>query len=240
MPVQWSSASRTDVGKSRAHNEDSVLERPDLGLWVVADGMGGHAAGDVASQMITETLNGLKKPKNLASFVRQVEDSLLEVNMKLLDLAKERGENTTIGSTVVALLGFDDYCVYLWAGDSRAYRIRKGEFMRMTQDHSQAEVYVEQGIMTPEEAAVHPAANMVTRAIGATPDLRLDMDIEQLIPGDRYLLCSDGLDKHLSDDEIEQLMSKGDPETATNSLVEQVLDRGAIDNITIVIVDIAA
>lgn len=238
MPIQWSSASRTDVGKARKLNEDSVLERADVGLWVVADGMGGHAAGEVASQLIVARLDQIKTaPETLQAYAEKLEDTLTEVNQALVDMAKERGDNATIGSTVVSLIALDDYCLYAWAGDSRAYRLRDNTLERMTQDHSQAEVYVSQGLMTPEEAAVHPAANMVTRAIGASSNLSVDMDMEPLLSGDRYLLCSDGLDKHVRDDEIEIILKDGDPEAAVQALIELTLERGAMDNVTIIVVD---
>jgi len=236
--LSWSSHGITNTGKVRRHNEDSMLMRPEIGMWVVADGMGGHAKGDVASQMLVESLRRVHEGITLPKYIDEIEERVLEVNTRLIEKAAELKKRTTIGSTVVIMLAYDKYCVYLWAGDSRLYRLREGQLRRITTDHSQVELYVEQGLISREEALVHPHGNMITRAVGAVEELHLDMDIQQLARGDRYLLCSDGLTKHLHDLELQDLLKEGDPKTCCEKLIELTLERGAGDNVTAIVVDI--
>ena len=229
----------TDVGKARKHNEDSMLDRSEIGLWVVADGMGGHDAGDVASQMIVSSLKKVHEGVTLNRYIDDIEDRLLKVNQQLIDKANASEKKATIGSTVVAMLAYDKYCVYIWAGDSRLYRLRDSEIRQMTTDHSQVEQYVERGLISREEAVVHPHANMITRAVGATDNLFLDMDIQEMELNDRYLLCSDGLTKHITDLEFEEILhEEGDPEETCRTLIDLTLERGAGDNVTAIVIDI--
>ena len=236
--LSWHSHGITNVGKVRKHNEDSMLERPETGMWVVADGMGGHAAGDVASQMIVNSLKKVHEGLSLERYIDDIEDTLISVNKKLIDKANESAKRTTIGSTVVMMLTYDKYCIYLWAGDSRLYRLRDSELRQMTTDHSQVEQYVEQGLISREEAAVHPHGNMITRAVGATPNFFLDMDIQEMKKGDRYLLCSDGLTKHTEDYEFQEILGNGTAEEICKEMIDMTLDRGAGDNVTAIVIDI--
>jgi serine/threonine protein phosphatase PrpC len=236
--LSWTSFGISDVGKVRRHNEDSMLERPEIGLWAVADGMGGHSKGDVASQMIIDTLKKVHEGTSLTRYIDDIEDRIMSVNRKLIEKANETTKKTTIGSTVVILLAYEQYCVYIWAGDSRLYRLRNGELRQISTDHSQVELYIEQGLISREEAASHPHGNMITRAVGATQNLRLDMDIQKMARGDRYLLCSDGLNKHVSDVELEQFLSKGTVQECCRHLIDMTLARGAGDNVTAIVVDI--
>lgn len=229
--ITWRSAIRSDVGKVRKLNEDSGLDKPENRLWCVADGMGGHSAGDLASQMIVNSLAKVKVAAQLSEHVDFVEHSILGVNNRLHELSS--AQNQTSGSTVVVLLGGQHHCVFMWAGDSRLYRLRDGQIKQLTTDHTQAELYVEQGLITRETAAAHPSGNMVTRAVGASDNLYLDIDIAEVAPGDRFLLCSDGLDKHVSDPEIETIMGDGEPAEIVDKLIELTLSRGATDNVTV-------
>jgi len=237
--LSWRSHGITNVGRVRKLNEDALLERPEMGLWLVADGMGGHSAGEVASQMIVDNLKKVHEGITLDRFIDDVEDKLLKVNEKLLEKSRETTKRNTIGSTVVVFIAYRNYCVYMWAGDSRLYRLRDGRLRQMTTDHSQVELYVEQGLISREEAQVHPHGNMITRAVGATDELFLDMDIQTMRHGDRYLLCSDGLTKHLVDFEIEDILGEntGTEETCKD-LVDLTLERGAGDNVTAIVVDV--
>jgi len=237
-PLAWHSYGITDVGKVRKHNEDAMLDRAEIGLWVVADGMGGHHAGDVASQMIVETSKKVHEGTNLSRYVDDIEDSILEVNTRLIEMARESEKRTTIGSTVVILVAYEKYCLYIWAGDSRLYRLRDTELRQLTIDHSQVEQYVEQGLITREEATVHPHGNMITRAVGASETLFLEMDIQEMKSGDRYLLCSDGLTKHTMDFEFQDMLQEGTVEETCKTLVDLTLERGAGDNVTAIVVDI--
>jgi len=236
--LSWHSFGITNTGKVRKHNEDSMLERTEAGMWVVADGMGGHDGGDVASQMIVNSLKKVHEGISLDRYIDDVEDKLIDVNKKLIQKANEGAKRTTIGSTVVMMLAYDKYCVYLWAGDSRLYRLRDNELRQMTTDHSQVEQYIEQGLISREEAAVHPHGNMITRAVGAAQSFFLDMDIQEMKKGDRYLLCSDGLTKHILDFEFENMLGKGTVEEICKELIDLTLDRGAGDNVTAIVIDI--
>jgi serine/threonine protein phosphatase PrpC len=232
----WTSAVRTHVGMVRRINEDSVLDRKDAGLWVIADGMGGHAAGDVASQLIVDALSRVEPAEALSAYVDRLEDALLSVNTRLVTMSAQTQQ--TSGSTVVAMLAFRHLCVVMWAGDSRCYRLRNGELQQLTSDHSHIEMYVEQGLITRDEAAMHPAGNLITRAVGAAPELCLEMDVTEMTDGDRYLLTSDGLDKHLLQQEIAQTLASGAPEEAAQRLIDMTLARGAADNVSVAVIDV--
>ncbi len=236
--LSWQSYGISHVGKVRKLNEDAMLERPDIGLWVVADGMGGHAAGDVASQMIVDSLKRVHEGSTLPEFIDEIEDKLIDVNRQLIEKANEGDKPQTIGSTVVSLITYRDYGVFIWAGDSRLYRWRDDRLQQLSTDHSQVEIYVEQGLITREEATNHPHGNMITRAVGAADELFLDMDMCGLRKGDRFLLCSDGLTKHVTDLEIRDILATGSTEETTNHLIELTLKRRANDNVTAIVVDI--
>ena len=235
---KWLSSSATHVGHVRQINEDSYLLREDLPLWVVADGMGGHHAGDVASSKVVECLNQLEPFANnipLSELVDNVEDQIITANDELIKLANEHNDNRTIGTTVVTLVAINNHCAVLWAGDSRAYRCRNNETVQLTRDHSQVEEMVQQGLLKPEEAERHPASNVITRAVGATDKIFVDVDFAEVKPGDTYLLCSDGLNKHISDTEINELLQLSDVDEIARQFVDTTLNRGAIDNVTVVI-----
>lgn len=234
--IRWTSTAASHVGKVRQINEDSYLDREDLHLWVIADGMGGHHAGDVASQAIVQCLDEITPRKRLSTYIDEIEDRLISVNQKLRQLAAEHDDNRTIGSTVVSMIALNDYFALLWAGDSRAYRARNGSFAQLTRDHSQVEELVERGIILREEAESHPASNVITRAVGATDQLYVDVDIDKAEAGDVFLLCSDGLYKHVNDEEIAQLLREKDTSEACRSLIDLTLQRGATDNVTIVVI----
>ena len=234
----WTSYGMTDVGKSRKLNEDSMLVRPDVGMWVVADGMGGHEAGDVASQMVVSTLKEIHLGSSLEKYINDIEDALVGVNKKLIEIANQGEKPTTVGSTVVVMLAYEKYCAFLWAGDSRLYRIRDGQIVQLTTDHSQVQLYVEQGLISKEEAESHPHSNMITRAVGATEEFVLDVDMQEMKKADRYLLCSDGLTKHIPDLDFEKMLAKGDVEKKCHELIDLTLARGAKDNVTAILIDI--
>ena len=232
----WISAGATDVGHVRQINEDAYLERSDIGLWVVADGMGGHHAGDVASSNIVDILGETKPSHRLSEYVDEVEDRIISANTQLVEMAKQHNDNRTIGSTVVALIALDGHCAVLWAGDSRAYRCRDNKCLQLTRDHSQVEEMVQRGLLLPEEAEEHPASNVITRAVGAADNIYVDIEIDNVQANDTFLLCSDGLNKHVSDAEIEELLQHQNLQEIPQRLVETTLQRGAIDNITVIVI----
>ena len=164
---QWDSCALTHQGCVRDHNEDAGFEWPEMGLWVVADGMGGHSSGDLASTMIIDHMSHLILPEPLSEIIDLLEDTLLDINQQLLQTAQQRGANTTIGSTVVIMLAYNNLALLLWVGDSRAYLFREGKLSRLSQDHTQIEELIEQGLLLREDAENHPSANIITRAVGA-------------------------------------------------------------------------
>ena len=233
----WTSSACTDVGAVRELNEDAYLERPDLGLWLVADGMGGHFAGDVASQMVVSCMDELEPSGSLSAFVETVERRLVETNTRLREYA-EREETHTIGSTVVALLIHGEHAVCLWAGDSRMYRYRDAKIEQISQDHALVEELVERGVLTSEQAIDHPHGNLVTRAVGAADQLFLDVEIVPLRAGDLFILCSDGLEKEIVEKESSAMVEKNGANPLSHLLLDRALSCGARDNVTVISVAI--
>jgi serine/threonine protein phosphatase PrpC len=230
--------SRTDVGLRRKVNEDSFLVRTDRGLWAVADGMGGHDAGDVASAKVAEALQRLPIVYGLDEMVEAAVEALQRVNRELIALAGTAGSNRTIGSTVVGLgISGGQYRCF-WAGDSRAYRLRDGEILPLSKDHSLVQSLVDAGMLEPEEAINHPNASVITRAIGVADDLKIEVSSGDANPGDQFVLASDGLTRLVDDQEIAAVLGARSPAEAADLLVDAVLARGAPDNVTIVIVKV--
>jgi len=230
----WKSSSKTDIGTVRKVNEDSFLDAPNVQLWCVADGMGGHAKGDLASQMIVKSLDNLAKTKRYPLTVQQVNHCLQEVNSTLVEMAD--AQQSVIGSTVVVLLLDEHQAHFIWAGDSRIYRLRNGSLKRVTRDHSQVEDMVQAGLLAPEQAENHPNANVITRAVGASDLLEIEVKSEPVLTGDQFFLCSDGLNKVMEDREIERAMINMPLDTITQSLIATSLERGASDNVTVLAV----
>lgn len=230
----WRSAAITSQGNVRSHNEDAILDLAAAGLWVVADGMGGHKAGDVASRMIVESLCGVVKRALPSELLDDVEDRLLDVNTRLYRSSLE-GDAGMSGSTVVALLAFGQHCLSVWAGDSRVYRLRDGEFTCVTHDHSEVQALLDEGAPDAEANAL-AANNVITRAVGGAQELYLDLELRALHDADRYLLCSDGLYKELPDAEIARNLAVGDPDAACKALLKATLARTASDNVSVVVV----
>ena len=235
-PIRWGSAQDTNVGMVREINEDSIISLPEVQLWAVADGMGGYEAGNVASDMIVKTLANLTCKPSLNEMVDSVEDSLIDVNHRILEYADIMLDGRTLGSTVVSLFIKGHVGVCLWAGDSRLYRYRNHQFMQLSRDHSQVEELVQQGFISPEEAETHPDSNVITRAVGASPDIYIDINVFSVQLGDTFLLCSDGLYNMVSKDEIEQTISTLPIDQAVDALIQKALDNGANDNVSVILV----
>jgi serine/threonine protein phosphatase PrpC len=235
IAFSWRSAAATSRGNVRGHNEDAILERPDLGLWVVADGMGGHNAGDVASNMIVQALAGIARHALPSAQLDEVEDRLRAVNETLYrdSLDSQAGMS---GSTIVALLAFERHCLSIWAGDSRAYRSREGALEQVTHDHSEAQELLDaSGEQLPEAMA----SNVITRAVGGSQELFLDIELRELRNHDRYLLCSDGLYKELSEADMGHHLTGNDPEGACKALMKQALGGPCSDNVSVIVVQFA-
>jgi serine/threonine protein phosphatase PrpC len=234
--LHWVSASATHVGKVRKLNEDALLEHPQIGLWAVADGVGGASAGDWASAFTVQSLGRSSKPDSIAEFVAEVSERLGAVNGTLRRQAKAAARQA-IATTVVVLQFFDEKFACTWAGDSRLYLLRRGQLRQVNRDHSEVQEMVDRGMLESSEARNHPRGNVVTRAVGAYETLDLDLAQDQLLADDTFLLCSDGLTKTAEDDEIATLLSQP-PEKAVGALIELALDRGAPDNVTVVVVKV--
>lgn len=232
---QWTSSACTHVGMVRDINEDAYLDQPQRGLWVVADGMGGHALGDLASRMVIETLNALPSPESLDQFITDTGDTLKAVNRQLLSEAAIRGLHI-IGSTVVVLLAYERRCACLWAGDSRIYLFRNGRLRLLTRDHSEAEELKAQGHLSAEEAASLPSRNAITRAVGAMDELEVDVETMDVNDGDILLLCSDGLSNAVSEQDMRTALVNGDCKQAAEALVDMALIQGGRDNISVIVV----
>ncbi|MFW6094541.1 MAG: PP2C family protein-serine/threonine phosphatase [Pseudomonadota bacterium] len=234
MQWTWRSAQQTHRGNRRRLNEDAVVSRPDCGLWAVADGMGGHQAGDVASRAIAATLSGVALSGALSARVDAVEDALVAVNDELRLHAASRGLGTTIGSTVVAMVVRKSTAVVLWAGDSRLYRLRGGTAEQITRDHNPVSDLLETGAVTEEEAMAADT-HIVTRAVGGQSRLFLDVAVFDVALTDTFVLCSDGLYRELDLDELALPLARQSPDAAAQSLLRRCLDGAADDNVSVVV-----
>jgi len=220
------SAARSHVGCVRALNEDAILDRPDIGLWAVADGMGGHNAGEVASSVVIE---------QLSSQDASVEERLQRANRRLL-LHAAQTRSGPIGSTVVVLRIDPPHYSCFWAGDSRAYLLRDNRLTRLTRDHSAVQELIDAGRLTSAEVARHPQSHVITRAVGAEQTLIVDSLDGSIRPNDTFLLCSDGLSNLLGESELADVAKTPDLEDAAEALLALALQRRAPDNVSVILV----
>tara|TARA_R110002049_G_scaffold10127_3_gene50384 strand:- start:87607 stop:88320 length:714 start_codon:yes stop_codon:yes gene_type:complete len=227
----------THVGLVRKINEDSILALPDQKIWVVADGMGGHAAGDLASQMVVDAVATLPLDIAPADQMQALREAIQRAHRSVLAEIAARG-GVTIGATVVALMISGEHFVCFWAGDSRLYRLRGGQIEMLTADHSIVGEFVKAGQMTWDEAEKHPQSNAITRAVGVGDELDLDKVRGRIERGDRFLLCSDGLNKYAGFDRLRDAMNGTPIETVTEKLLAIALEGGGGDNISIIVVDV--
>jgi serine/threonine protein phosphatase PrpC len=233
---QISSHGVTDTGHVRTKNEDSILVHEDENVWVVADGMGGHHAGDFASQTITNNIGLFKQHASLDDSLLLLEENILNSNAIIRKKSGKLGRTTTIGSTVVCVYVWKNLLFALWAGDSRLYRYRDAKLERLTEDHSYVEELVRMGKLAAEEAEEHPAANVVLRAVGIDDQLCIDFEYFELQDGDIFIICSDGLYKDLEDAKIKPIIDahSDDMHSLADVLLEASLAAGGTDNTTII------
>jgi serine/threonine protein phosphatase PrpC len=238
MTALWTvdCAGVSHVGQVRRVNEDSWLARPDAGLFAVADGMGGHQRGDVASRMVVDALADLPPAPDARTMRERVETALAAVNRGL----RPADGKVVSGSTVVVLLVCGRHFAALWAGDSRLYRAGPDGFVQVTRDHSLVQELVDSGGLTQEAARGHQLSNRITRAVGAAAELLLEGVQGELKPGDVFLLCSDGLTRHVEDAEIRAALEGLRPQAAADQLLDMTLARGGADNVTVVALSIRA
>jgi serine/threonine-protein phosphatase Stp1 len=231
--VRYQTVDVSHEGCVRSLNEDAHLVRDDVGLWVVADGMGGHDRGEVASGSIVSALQDVGLNGDFEANLPHIEAALGGVNSALCDMSDASGER--LGSTVAALhiQGLQFAC--LWAGDSRIYRLREGVLRQLTRDHTQVQDLVDHGALTAEEAKGHPMSHVVSRCIGIDRTFEPETITGALEVSDIFLLCSDGLSGMVSDEEIEASLNAGSRVAASN-LLDLAIARGAPDNVTVVTV----
>ena len=254
--IRLSSFGLTDGGLKRPHNEDSIAVREDLQLFIVADGMGGHAAGEVASQtsvaVLTDFIDHALRDRDFTwpfgmkesySYPENILMSGIQMaNRQVCLLADQNVQYTGMGTTLALLFIFESGLHIAHVGDSRVYRLRQGKFEQLTADHSWVNEQLQRNIITETEARNHRWRNVITRALGHRHELEVDLRKLDALPGDCYLLCTDGLTGMLGDDTIRQqlLAHAGDPEGACQALVAGANQSGGIDNISVIVVNVAA
>jgi len=223
-------------GCVRDLNEDRFLLEPDSGIWAVADGMGGHDAGEVASASIVDHLGTIGIATSASDLRARFEDRLNRAHQEIRNVARSRG--VTIGSTVAALLAMDGRFACLWSGDSRVYLVRSGSITQVSRDHTEAQELLDRGVITADEARTWPRKNVITRAVGVTDQVAMDFQHGETLPGDIFILCTDGLTAHVEDGEIRAAVVAEAPRAACETLLKLVLARGGTDNVTVLVVAI--
>lgn len=235
MNKQLISDAQSHKGLVRKLNEDACLDMADNGVWLVADGMGGHAAGDIASQLVVDTLR-MAVQRAAEPSVQLLTNALQQANAELYRYSEQHLSGNTAGSTVVVLLIDKWHYHFMWAGDSRGYILRNGVLRQLTRDHSQVNDMVDEGLLSSDEAETHELANVITRAVGVDNEVTVDVVSGVWQSGDLFLLCSDGLNKELSDAEISQYLTHTNLAEANRALLHSCLVAGARDNVTSVLV----
>lgn len=234
LPAGILSAFRTDVGKVRANNQDAPIVSEKLRLYGVADGMGGHKGGEVASTSARDDL--LRELEGKTPSVAALSGAIEEVNRQIYHQQEHDDALTGMGTTLSVLWMSDNFVYIGHVGDSRVYLLRDGEFKQMTLDHSLVEQLVREGVLTEEEAQNHPMRNIITRAIGTDESAEVDVVVEERRKGDLWLACSDGLHGLVDDRQMRDALRQYAPEKAADVLLKAALDAGGRDNVTLVIV----
>ncbi|MDX3807911.1 PP2C family protein-serine/threonine phosphatase [Bosea thiooxidans] len=222
------------TGKVRKANEDNFILRPEFGLWAVADGMGGHENGALASATVVAALEAVGTAGSAPDLLAMLEGSVLKANETLREEIRQRG--ATMGATLVVLLVHERHFACVWSGDSRIYLVRAGRITQVSRDHTEVQDMVDRGVMTPEEAKRSPRRHVITHAIGVHETPELDIESGEIADGDVFILCSDGLTEHVADPEILGAVGAGSAQAACDALLALTLERGARDNVTVIIV----
>jgi PPM family protein phosphatase len=244
----------TDIGRKRQRNEDSYLVNDKLKLYVVADGMGGHAGGEFASKIAVSTVEEIFKgddrakskvapsyldteaPKGEDIFEQdRLKDAITRAGSMIVRRASEEPELRGMGTTSTVILFMEDKAYIAHVGDSRCYCVRDGKITQITEDHSLVHEQLKSGLITEEEARTHQLKNIITRSVGVQEEVEVDTIVWKVLNDDRYLLCSDGLSNMVTDQEIEQVVKTFEPEDAGRLLVEKANQRGGDDNITLIV-----
>ena len=238
--MRISCAGNTDVGVVRSGNEDSFLLDCARGLFIVADGMGGHAAGEVASEMavrIIATELGTLRGVSDGEAAGRMRSAIRKANAEIFERTLAEHDKRGMGTTTTVMVLFSKRYLIGQVGDSRAYLLREGDFLQLTKDHSYVQEQVDAGLLTPEQARTHPYSNVITRCVGANEDVAPDIYFGNLEQGDQVLLASDGLTGMLEDPQIAGIMTEEDnPEVAVNKMITDANRRGGLDNITAIVI----
>lgn len=235
---QYVTDAATHVGKVRELNEDSLLTRENLHLWCVADGMGGHEGGDFASQTVVGKLGEIDRDLPGGEMMQAVRQAYHAAHAAIQAEAEARG-GATMGSTAVSLVLAGEHFVCLWVGDSRLYHCRDGAVHQLSSDHSLVNEWVEQGKLTREEAENHPHGNVITRAIGVGNEPPEVAKVRgRFEPGDRFLLCSDGLSGYTAEPDIFDVLANHPMDGIAQTLIDGALAGGGKDNVTVIVVEV--
>ena len=236
MSYRWWSSCRTSAGRRRKINEDAYCARPEAGLWVVADGMGGHTRGDVASRMVVDAFRDLEAADNMDEYINRVRATLDRAHLEVKQEALDQGPDVVMGTTVIVFIVCRHEYACLWAGDSRAYLLRSGQLQLLSHDHNQLQELIDRGEVDPSQVKAHPGASRITRAVGASQRLLVDENRGAIRDGDAVLLCSDGLNLEVEDPELAAILDDYDCEDASQELLDITLERGARDNVTLAVI----
>ncbi len=246
------SSARTDVGRRRKVNQDAFFVDNDLGLYIVADGMGGHAAGEVAAWETVEAVHDMivrsrktielfivnpQNKENVHNLCRLLVSAVQSATYMVFGMAEQSPDYHGMGTTISALLIVNDFAVTAQVGDTRIYCVRDGREDQLTEDHTLINWQIREGILTPEEAQFAPHKNVITRAVGNKDYVQVDTQVISAQIGDRFLICSDGLHGYLRKGEIPKILDEG-PESACESFIRLANERGGKDNITAVVIEI--
>ncbi|MEM1435664.1 MAG: protein phosphatase 2C domain-containing protein [Pseudomonadota bacterium] len=240
MSFLLNSSGLTDPGAHRRENQDALLLRPRQGVWVVADGMGGHDRGALASRRVVDSFARTTFAGSLKDRVQAAQVSIRAANDQIFSESRTQGANSIMGSTVAALVVSGYAYTALWAGDSRVYLFRRCRLRRLTCDHNLAQELVQAGKLTEDAARRHASASRITRAVGVRPEVAVDQVCGHLEEEDRLLLCSDGLINAVADIELATVLNDCGPEEAAAELMALALERGARDNVTVMVVAVGA
>ena len=238
MPI--TSTALTDVGLHREHNEDAFVWRPDAGVFAVADGMGGHAAGEVASRIAASVIEAWQPHGNADANARSLSEAVTRANREILRHAQNHPECSGMGTTLTTMYLKDSSAIVAHVGDSRLYRLNGGRLEQITRDHTWVQDQVDRGALSAREARVHPMSSILTRALGTDEAVAVDAFDVPVSPGDKLLLCSDGLNGMIDDAQIADVLSTaGSVEDIARQLIAQANSFGGRDNITVVVVQVS-
>jgi len=231
-------SSMTHTGAVRTRNEDALLAMPKVGLWAVADGMGGHEAGDYASQCIVGHLYEAGSHFQGPALLEEIPRALDMANREIYQYSQQQANGQIVGSTITVLLMENESFHCFWSGDSRCYLARERQFRALTRDHTEAEELIRQGVMTPEQAENSPESNTLTDAIGIDETPHIDYITDYIYEDDRFLLCTDGLNKVFSDIMLSHMIEHSDIDKVNQQFLVEALNAGAPDNLSSIIVSL--